>query len=582
LAKVVTGLENQKLERHGSDCTSCAEAKSTRASFGRSSSSTQMPLDLLHIDLAGPSRTASIGGGLYILVIVDDYSGYYHAEILRSKSETFDKFFTWLRIQEVRLERKAKVIRSDNGGEFTSNQWKEYCRTHGIRHETTTAYTPEQNGKAERSVRTLKEGCRTFLIEAALSDRYWAFAVKAFCWVRNMTLTSVSRSQTPYQRFYSKIPDVGNLRIFGCVAFVHINKHERQGAFSPKARKVVFVGYNQEQGSKNWMFYDPYNRKVIESCHARFWESAKWNDKQVDPDMRFLEEDIIADFPPEPARREDEDDEEHGPEDEGGNALPQGIRQPEPLAPEQNNRPAVPEGEIRQNNAIPPRQDAPQPNPVDGDPEGPPLALRRGVRERRPPGKYWENPQRAQHEAYITHLDQLQNQPKVEEILERAYQIALESDESEDRFHQAKLLELDSMSKNEVWELVPPTGRKPIGSCWVCTDKLLADGNTKEKARLVAQGYTQVEGVDYQEIFAPVIKMESVRIILSLIALLDMEFIQGDVKTAFLYERLKEGEDVYMKQPPGFLTPGKEQWVCKLKKAIYGLHQSPGAFYRHI
>jgi hypothetical protein len=264
------------------------------------------------------------------------------------------------------------------------------------------------------------------------------------------------------------------------------------------------------------------------------------------------------------------------------NALLQGIRQPKPLTPEQNNRPAAPKGEIGQNDAVPPRQDAPQPNPVDEDPEGAPLALRRGVRERQPPGKYWENPQRAQHEAYITHLDQLQNQPKVEEILERAYQIGLECDESEDRFHQAKLLELDSMSKNEVWELVPPTGRKPIGSCWVCTDKLLADGNTKEKARLVAQGYTQVEGVDYQEIFAPVIKMESVRIILSLIALLDMEFIQGDVKTAFLYERLKEGEDVYMKQPPGFLTPGKEQWVCKLKKAIYGLHQSPGAFYRHI
>lgn len=107
------------------------------------------------------------------------------------------------------------------------------------------------------------------------------------------------------------------------------------------------------------------------------------------------------------------------------------------------------------------------------------------------------------------------------------------------------------MSKNEVWDLLPLTGRKPIKSRWVCTNEFLANGNTKEKACLVAQGYTQVEGVDYQEILAPVIKMESVRIILSLTALLDMEFIQGDVKTAFLYGRLGEDEDVYMKQLPG-------------------------------
>lgn len=140
------------------------------------------------------------------------------------------------------------------------------------------------------------------------------------------------------------------------------------------------------------------------------------------------------------------------------------------------------------------------------------------------------------------------------------------------------------MATNRVWTLVPPLkGRKPIGCRWVCTDKQIGPGpnDTKPKARLVAQGYTQVSGVDYNEIFSPVVKLESVRFILSMAAAHDMELIQADVKTAFLYGTLEE-RDVYMKQPPGRHEPGKEGWWCLLNKAIYGLHQSPRVFYKHI
>lgn len=139
-----------------------------------------------------------------------------------------------------------------------------------------------------------------------------------------MTLTYVTQTQAPYRRFYSKIPDVAHLRSFGCVAFVHLNKHERQGAFSPRARKVVFVGYNQEQGSKNWILYDPHNWKVIELCHTTIWENVRWNNKQVSPDWKFLKEDIIAKFLLDLARRED-GDKEHCPEEGEGDAQEQEI-----------------------------------------------------------------------------------------------------------------------------------------------------------------------------------------------------------------------------------------------------------------
>jgi hypothetical protein len=147
----------------------------------------------------------------------------------------------------------------------------------------------------------------------------------------------------------------------------------------------------------------------------------------------------------------------------------------------------------------------------------------------------------------------------------------------------AKLDEMPSMAKNQVWTLVPrQTGRpKPISVRWVCTMKDLPDGSQKPKARLVARGYTQKAGIDYQEIFAPVVKLESIRYIIARACQRQMVLSQGDVKTAFLSSSM-EGETVYIEQPEGFREPGKEDHVCLLNRAIYGLHQSPRLFYRHI
>lgn len=103
-------------------------------------------------------------------------------------------------------------------------------------------------------------------------------------------------------------------------------------------------------------------------------------------------------------------------------------------------------------------------------------------------------------------------------------------------------------------------------------DKLLADLSMK-KAGLIVLGHLQRAGLDYQEIFPPVLKMESVRMLLALIAKYDMEFIQGDVKTAFLYRPVKEVVD--MLRPPGFGEKRREYWVCRLRKAIYALNQAP-------
>ncbi|KAK8557642.1 hypothetical protein V6N12_009871 [Hibiscus sabdariffa] len=134
--------------------------------------------------------------------------------------------------------------------------------------------------------------------------------------------------------------------------------------------------------------------------------------------------------------------------------------------------------------------------------------------------------------------------------------------------------EIDSMSENQVWTLVePPEGIKPIGYKWVFKKKTDMDGNVQTyKGRLVAKGFRQIHGVDYDETFSPVAMFKSIRILLAIAAFHDYEIWKMDVKTAFLNGKLEE--DVYMTQPEGFVTPENAGKVCKLQRSIYGLKQA--------
>ena len=135
--------------------------------------------------------------------------------------------------------------------------------------------------------------------------------------------------------------------------------------------------------------------------------------------------------------------------------------------------------------------------------------------------------------------------------------------------------EINSLHKHDVWTLTElPEGRKVIGSKWVFKVKHNADGSVeKHKARLVAQGFSQKHGVDYDETFSPVVRFESIRTVIALAVKKGLKMHQMDVKTAFLYGELEE--EVYMRQPEGFVVEGQEHLVCKLNKSLYGLKQSP-------
>ncbi|KAK8679994.1 hypothetical protein V6N13_108949 [Hibiscus sabdariffa] len=187
--------------------------------------------------------------------------------------------------------------------------------------------------------------------------------------------------------------------------------------------------------------------------------------------------------------------------------------------------------------------------------------LRRSTRERHEPKRYGF--------LVTTHGDVIlvnQDEPKT-------YQEAVASSDSE-KWLEAMRSEMDSMSENQVWTLVePPEGIKPIGCKWVFKKKTDMDGNVQTyKGRLVAKGFRQIHGIDYDETFSPVAMIKSIRILLAVAAFHDYEIWQMNVKTAFLNGKLEE--DVYMTQPEGFVAPEDARKVCKLQRSIYGLKQA--------
>ena len=144
---------------------------------------------------------------------------------------------------------------------------------------------------------------------------------------------------------------------------------------------------------------------------------------------------------------------------------------------------------------------------------------------------------------------------------------ALSSSDSE-HWHQAMQNEMKSLYEHNVWELTDlPEGRKAVGSKWVFKVKHKADGSVeRHKARLVAQGFSQKYGVGYDETFSPVVRFESIRAVIALAVEKGLKLHQMDVNTAFLHREQKE--EIYMKQPEGFVTEGKEHLVCKLNKSL--------------
>lgn len=204
------------------------------------------PLERVYMDVWGPAPTQTMGGHRYFLLIMDDYSRYLHLTIMASKGEALVHFKAYrARWESFHSPSKHVLahVRSDNGGEFVSNDFLAYLQEHGIHYERTAAYTPQQNGVVERANGTVLNSARTIRLAADLPESFWGEACKTAVYTRNRTPTAALKGMTPYEAWTSEKPRVAHMRRFGALAYVHVPKKGRS-KLNPRAIPCTFVGYS--------------------------------------------------------------------------------------------------------------------------------------------------------------------------------------------------------------------------------------------------------------------------------------------------------------------------------------------------
>lgn len=238
------------------------------------------PLQLLHIDLFGPSRTLSLGGKPYCLVCVDDYSRFTKVIFLVHKSDTCYAFSALCKRIQNMINLAICGIRSDYGREFDNDDFILFCDEHDIDHNFSAPRTLQQNGVVERKNRVLEEMARTMLCENGLPRYFWVEAVNTTCYVVNRAMIKPILKKTPYELLKGRKPNISHLRAFGFKCFVLNNNKDNLGKFDVKSNEAVFLSYSNSSKA-----YRVFNKRILlvkESVHIAFDESNSTVSKNVE------------------------------------------------------------------------------------------------------------------------------------------------------------------------------------------------------------------------------------------------------------------------------------------------------------
>ena len=445
-------------------CADCCSGKIHKNSFPPNDHDNERygPLDLIHTDVCGKIVPQSIGGGLYYVTFIDHFSRFCWIYVLNKKSQVFEKFKEFKSMVENLYQRQIKILRSDNGGEYTSTQFEIFLKENGIVHQTTVSKTPEQNGMAERKNRSLIEIVRCLLSDSQLSKSFWAEALNTANYVLNRSPSSgLHGKMTPYEKLNGLKPKVDYFRVFGCECYMHVPSDERVKLDS-KSQKCIFLGYSNVK--KGYRLFNISTKKIVFSRDVVFNETKiPKNSKchgdtisdeiQYNPDLNYSYENDIT---------EQADD---------GDQFEDALDEIRPSRP---------------------------------------------VRDRRPPDRFGD---------WVCFASSDTEPKTVDEALgcsESSYWLA------------AMKNEINAMELNHVWDLVLPNSDENIlKSKWIFKRKVSHDGTISYKARLVAQGFNQQPGIDYEETFSPVARFESIRALLAIAAKNGLKIKHMDVSSAF-------------------------------------------------
>ncbi len=269
--KVVSSMEITSNKQGSKVCEACIAGKMHRSPIPRASETRAAGLlDLIHTDVAGPLSVPSKGGALYFVTFIDDKSRWLTVFPIKSKSDCFSCFLKFRSGVETQTGRKIKAIRSDGGGEYLSNEFKGFMTQNGIHHQQTCAYTPQQNGVAERMNRTLKDLVRAMLFHRNVPEEFWAEALCTAAYIRNrVTTKSLPKNKTPFHIWLEKVPDVSHLRVFGSRCWYKINQPNLR-SLDVRAREAMMLGYATNQ--KAYKLWDLSKGEVAVSRDVVFEE----------------------------------------------------------------------------------------------------------------------------------------------------------------------------------------------------------------------------------------------------------------------------------------------------------------------
>ncbi|GKB05281.1 retrovirus-related pol polyprotein from transposon TNT 1-94 [Tanacetum coccineum] len=520
---LVRGLPS-KLFEINQTCVACQKGKQHRASCKtKTVSSISQPLQMLHMDLFGPTFVKSLMKKMYCLVVTDDFSRFSWVFFLATKDETSEILKTFITGIENLIDLRVKVIRCDNGTEFKNRVMNQFCEMKGIKREFSVARTPQQNGVAERKNRTLIEAARTMLADSKLPTTFWAEAVNTACYVQNRVLVIKPHNKTPYELFLGRKPALSFMRPFGCPVTIlntidHLGEEEKKDVEDPRNE-----GCNpSEEGERINQEKDAsVNSTKNLNIASLTVNAASIEDNAVDENIVYG----CADDPNIPNL------EEIGrfsdAKDDGAKADMTNLDTHILVSP-------IPTTRIHKDHPI---------EQIIGDLNSAPQT-RRMTKNLEEHGLFSSVQQRTNHKDFQNCLF-------------------------------AFFLSQKEPKKNYQME------KRAIGTKWVYKNKKDERGiMIHKKARLVAPGYTQKEWIDYDEVFAFVARIKAVRLFLAYASFKDFVVYQMDVKSAFLYGKIEE--EVYVFQPPGFEDPDFPDRVYKLEKALYGLHQAPIAWYETL
>ncbi|GJS93657.1 putative RNA-directed DNA polymerase [Tanacetum coccineum] len=513
-------------------CEICQRAKQTRKPFPLSDHKTKLLGEIVHLDLWGPYKVVSHTGHRYFLTVVDDYTRAVWVYLIKSKDEVFESINIFYNLIKNQFKRTVKIFRSDNGTEFLNQTFNKFCNDKGIVHQTSCAYTPQQNGVVERKHRHLLNVARCLMFQGGIPLRFWTECVLTATYLINRLPSSVLNGKSPYDMIYNSCPKLSHIRMFGCLCFATIlNNHDK---LTNRSEKCVMMGYSSSQ--KGYRLYSLDRHQFLVSRDVKFFESifpfkesvSNGNKDKSKVSNVFQDNNLLNFFDLNDLELPNDDERvksrhNSDPESQMMTLMPDLYEDEAATLDENPNS----EGNVDSNPSTPSHGIQTLRGNLESNLNTPAQGtqnLRRSTRSSVFPRNYNDfvvnskvkygiekfvgySKLNAENLCFVTQLNK-NSEPKT----------FFEASQSP-QWVDAMNLEMSALLENDTWDL--------IESC--------------KKARLVAMGCAQKEGVDYEETFSPVVKMIS--------------------------------ETVYMKPPQGFY-PGDDNIVCRLKKSIYGLKQA--------